>query len=97
MAVPIVPSPIPLPPAKFDHPYTGKLTILKPDDYALISDVCSDSPNPIACAFRTFDTITGETLACLIMLGLRCTMMSVHCGMSWDIAMAGGTTRPCTN
>ena len=69
VAVPIVPSPIPLPPAKFDHPYTGKLTILKPDDYALIRVVCSDSADPIACAFRTFDTTTGETIACVIMLG----------------------------
>jgi hypothetical protein len=65
----MMPSPIPLPPAQFDHPYTGKLTILKPDDYALIRVVCSDAADPIACAFRTYDTTTGETLACVIMLG----------------------------
>ena len=64
-----VPSRAPLPPAKFDRPYTGKLTILKPDDYALIRVVCSDAADPIACAFRTYDTATGETLSCLILLG----------------------------
>jgi hypothetical protein len=64
-----VPARIPLPPPEYDRPYTGKLTILKQDDYLLIKHVCNDTPNPIACSFRTYDTVSGETLSCLILLG----------------------------
>jgi hypothetical protein len=76
---PIIPPPTPvmmpilphvaLPPAEFDHPYTGKLTVLKEDNYVFIRHVCSDTKNPIACSFRTYDDKTGETLSCLIILG----------------------------
>jgi hypothetical protein len=68
-AVMPVPSHIPLPPAEYDRPYTGKLTVLKEDSYLLIRHVCNDTPNPIACSFRTYDTVSGETLSCLILLG----------------------------
>ena len=64
-----VPSRAPLPPVEFDHPYAGKLTVLKEDHYALIRHVCSDTPNAIACSYRTYDSVSGETLSCLIMLG----------------------------
>jgi hypothetical protein len=64
-----VPRLIPLPPAKYDHEYTGKLTVLKEENYLFIRHVCNDTKNPIACSFRTFDTATGETLSCLILLG----------------------------
>jgi hypothetical protein len=64
-----VPSHIALPPAEYDRPYTGKLTILKEDNYVFIQHVCADTPNAIACSFRTYDSVTGETLSCLIMLG----------------------------
>jgi hypothetical protein len=66
--MPILPR-IALPPAEYDRPYTGKLTVLKEDNYVFIRHVCADTPNPIACSFRTYDTVTGETLSCLIMLG----------------------------
>jgi hypothetical protein len=68
VAVP-VPARIPLPPPEYDRPYKGDLTILKPGDYALVRAVCSDNVDPIACAFRTFDRATGETIACVIILG----------------------------
>ena len=42
MTAPISPFPIALPPVEFDHPYTGKLTVLKQDDYVLIREVCRD-------------------------------------------------------
>ena len=89
-----VPSRVPLPPVEFDHPYAGKLTVLKEDHYALIRHVCSDTPNAIACSFRTYDSVSGETLSCLIMLGPRRTMMSVRCGMKWGIATAGQDDHP---
>jgi hypothetical protein len=58
-----------LPPPEFDHPYSGKLTVLKEDNYVFIRHVCNDVPNAIACSFRTYDSVSGETLSCLIMLG----------------------------
>jgi hypothetical protein len=64
-----VPSHIPLPPVEFDHEYTGKLTVLKEDNYAFIRHVCRDNPTAIACTYRTYDSVTGETLSCLILLG----------------------------
>jgi hypothetical protein len=66
--MPILPR-VALPPAEFDHPYTGKLTVLKEDNYVFIQHVCSATPNAIACSFRTYDDKTGETISCLIMLG----------------------------
>jgi hypothetical protein len=64
-----VPSHIALPPPEFDRPYTGKLTVLKEDNFVFIRHVCADVPNAIACSFRTYDSVSGETLSCLIMLG----------------------------
>jgi hypothetical protein len=66
--MPILPR-IMLPPLEYDHEYKGKLTVLKEDNYVFIRHVCADTPNPIACSFRTFDSVTGVTLSCLIMLG----------------------------
>jgi hypothetical protein len=67
--MPLVPLHVALPPAEYDHEYKGKLTVLKEDNYVFIRHVCSDTKNPIACSFRTYDDKTGETLSCLIMLG----------------------------
>jgi hypothetical protein len=64
-----VPSRIALPPVEFDHAYEGKLTVLKEDNYALIRHVCKETLNPVACSYRTYDSISGETLSCLILLG----------------------------
>jgi hypothetical protein len=65
-----VPTHIPLPPAEFDHPYEGKLTILREDNYNFLRHVCRDAtPNAIACNYRTFDSVTGQNISCLIMLG----------------------------
>jgi hypothetical protein len=66
--MPILPR-VALPPVEFDHPYAGKLTVLKEDHYAFIRHVCRDTPNAIACSYRTYDSVSGETLSCLIMLG----------------------------
>ena len=66
--MPILPR-VALPPAEFDHPYAGKLTVLKEDNYVFIRHVCADTPNAIACSFRTYDSVSGETISCLIMLG----------------------------
>jgi hypothetical protein len=66
--MPILPQ-VALPPPEYDHPYTGKLTVLKEPNYAFIRYVCADTPNPVACSFRTYDTASGETLSCLILLG----------------------------
>jgi hypothetical protein len=60
--MPILPR-IALPPAEYDHEYKGKLTVLKEDNYV------SDVPNAVACSFRTYDSASGETISCLIMLG----------------------------
>jgi hypothetical protein len=64
-----VPSRIALPPVEFDHEYRGKLTVLREENYVFIRYVCKETANPIACAFRTYDSASGETLSCLIMLG----------------------------
>jgi hypothetical protein len=67
--VPVAPLHVALPPAEFDHPYEGKLVILKEDNYVFLRHVCTSTVNAIACSYRTFDSITGQTLSCLIMLG----------------------------
>ena len=70
VTLPIAPlSHIALPPAEYDRAYAGKLTVLKEDNYVFIRHVCADTPNPIACSFRTYDSASGETISCLIMLG----------------------------
>jgi hypothetical protein len=61
--------PVPLPPVEFDHAYTGQVIVTKWNDYSLIRFICKDTPNPIACSFRTYDSASGETISCLIMLG----------------------------
>ena len=66
--MPILPR-VALPPVEFDHQYVGKLTVLKEDNYVFIRHVCADTPNAIACSFRTYDSASGETISCLIMLG----------------------------
>jgi hypothetical protein len=66
--MPIMPR-VALPPVEFDHQYAGKLTVLKEDNYVFIRHVCKDTPNAIACSFRTYDSVSGETISCLIMLG----------------------------
>ena len=66
--MPIMPR-VALPPVEFDHQYVGKLTVLKEDHYVFIRHVCADTPNAVACSFRTYDSVSGETLSCLIMLG----------------------------
>jgi hypothetical protein len=66
--MPILPH-VALPPAEFDHEFTGKLVILREDTHAFLRHVCRDVPNAIACSYRTYDSISGETLSCLIMLG----------------------------
>ena len=66
--MPILPR-VALPPVEYDHEYTGKLTVLKEPTYVFIRHVCADTPNPIACSFRTYDSASGETISCLIMLG----------------------------
>jgi hypothetical protein len=67
--MPVAPLKVALPPAEFDHEYKGKLTVLKEDNYVFIRYVCSDTVNVVACSFRTYDSASGETLSCLIMLG----------------------------
>ena len=66
--MPILPR-IMLPPTEFDRPYAGKLTVLKEDNYVFIRHVCRDIPHALACSYRTYDSVSGETLSCLIMLG----------------------------
>ena len=63
------PSRVALPPVEFDHEYKGKLSVLKEENYAFIRHVCRDNPSAIACSYRTFDSATGVTISCLIMLG----------------------------
>jgi hypothetical protein len=69
VTMPVAPLHVALPPPEFDRPYTGKLTVLKEDNFVFIRHVCADVPNAVACSFRTYDSISGETLSCLIMLG----------------------------
>jgi hypothetical protein len=66
--MPILPR-VALPPVEFDHEYTGKLVVLKEDTYLFIRHVCRDVPNARACSYRTYDSISGATLSCLILLG----------------------------
>lgn len=60
---------IPLPPLEYDHEYKGKLTVLRETDYVFLRYVCRDDPTAIACSFRTYDSVTGANISCLIMLG----------------------------
>ena len=69
VTAPISPFPVALPPLEYDHQYTGKLTILKQDDYLLIRELCRDVPTAIACSYRVYDIASGTTISCLIMLG----------------------------
>jgi hypothetical protein len=66
--MPILPH-VALPPAEYDRPYTGKLTVLKEPSYVFLRYVCRDTPNAVACSYRTYDSVSGETISCLIMLG----------------------------
>jgi hypothetical protein len=68
--MPVAPlSDIALPPAEYDRAFTGKLNILREDSYAFIQHVCRDTPNAVACSYRTYDSVSGVTISCLIMLG----------------------------
>jgi hypothetical protein len=69
VTAPISPFPVALPPLEFDHPYTGKLTVLKQDDYLLIRELCRNVPTAIACSYRVYDIASGKPISCLIMLG----------------------------
>ena len=69
VTAPISPFPVALPPLEYDHQYTGKLTVLKQDDYLLIRELCRDVPTAIACSYRVYDIASGTTISCLIMLG----------------------------
>jgi hypothetical protein len=66
---PTMPAVIPLPPAEFDHEYKGQLIITKWNDYSLIQMICKETTNAIACSYRTYDSISGKPISCLIMLG----------------------------
>ena len=68
VTMPILPR-VMLPPVEYDHEYAGKLTVLKEDNYVFIRHVCRDTPNAIACSYRTYDSVSGETLSCVVMLG----------------------------
>jgi hypothetical protein len=69
-ASPALPPYITLPPAKYDGPYRGgQLVVTKWNDYSLIQQVCGDTPNAVACSYRTYDANTGKLISCLIMLG----------------------------
>jgi hypothetical protein len=52
---------IPMPPARFSGPYTGRLTIVKMADYVELRKSCSNQI-AVACTVRTATT-------CLVMLG----------------------------
>ena len=56
VTAPISPFPVALPPLEYDHQYTGKLTVLKQDDYLLIRELCRDVPTAIACSYRTYNS-----------------------------------------
>jgi hypothetical protein len=69
----VVPSPalkpIPLPPIKYDHEYRGgQVIVTRWHDYTLLRLICQDN-FAIACSYRAHNEITGEEIACLIMLG----------------------------
>jgi hypothetical protein len=61
--------PVPLPPVEFDRDYKGQLVVTKFNDYSLIRMICKDTPNAIACSYRTYKVATGAPISCLIMLG----------------------------
>jgi hypothetical protein len=61
--------PSPLPPPEFDHEYKGQLIITKWNDYSMIRLICKDNPTAIACSYRTYDSVSGAAISCLIMLG----------------------------
>ena len=61
--------PVPLPPVEFDHAYTGQVIVTKWNDYSLIRFICKDTPSAIACSYRTYNTVTGAPISCLVMLG----------------------------
>ena len=67
--VPTMPGYIPLPPAEFDHEYKGQLVVTKWNDYSLIQLICKETKNAIACSYRTYDSVSGKPISCLIMLG----------------------------
>ena len=59
-----------LPPPKYDGPYMGgQLIITKWNDYSLIRMICMDTPNPIACWYKTYETVSVMLISCLVMLG----------------------------
>ena len=70
--MPISPPPFPvaLPPVEYDHRIRGQADVItKKDDYDLIRLICKDTPNAIACSYRTYDSVSGKPISCLIMLG----------------------------
>jgi hypothetical protein len=66
---PLIPFPVPLPPPEFDREYTGQLVVTKWNDYSLIRIICKDTPNAVACSYRTYDSVSGKPISCLVMLG----------------------------
>lgn len=66
---PTLPAYVALPPPKYDGPYRGgKLIVTKWDDYSLLQHLCKD-PGVIACSYGTYDSVTGNLISCLILLG----------------------------
>jgi hypothetical protein len=39
------------------------------NDYDLIRLICKDNPDAIACSYRTYNSVSGKSISCLIMLG----------------------------
>jgi hypothetical protein len=67
---PTLPASIALPPPEFDGPYMGgQLIVTKWNDYSLIRMICKDTVNPIACSYKTYETVSGKLISCLVMLG----------------------------
>jgi hypothetical protein len=67
---PALPPYVTLPPAKYDGEYRGgQLIVTKWNDYSLIQLICKDTPNAVACSYKTYDPISGKLISCLIMLG----------------------------
>lgn len=48
---------------------SGQVVITRWNDYSLIRQICKDSPDSIACSYRTYNSVTGAPISCLIMLG----------------------------
>jgi hypothetical protein len=61
--------PIPLPPVAFDREYKGKLTVVKENDYVLVRYICRENPQAIACSYRVHNSINGNQISCLVILG----------------------------